>query len=234
MPCLPSAAFVFLGTGFTRPLRARRRALLFRRASSACSQAKVLSASGDSRSASTARLLNVIRRSALRAACQKCRSLGCPLSPHRFVICRVEAQCGAAHAPWQNTHSSGMFPTAGYDSAARLSGGFEAAMTISRRTLLHPDRDWLTTEQAAEILCVEPKSVIRVANSARHVTRTEKATARGTGYLWWRPDLEAMARIRRSARISMTSASRVLAAVLSGDLEFSSALRGPVEVRRGA
>lgn len=71
--------------------------------------------------------------------------------------------------------------------------------------------DWISTEQAAEMLCVDYKALLKVrCQTIRHVPVA--AAGRGYRYTWWRRDVEDLARLRKKANISLNVALRIMAA----------------------
>lgn len=63
--------------------------------------------------------------------------------------------------------------------------------------LAQPDRDWITTQQAAAILCVSVHTLRDYATLVPLTIRCRgKGTAHGVGRLWLRSEIDAVGRIK--------------------------------------
>lgn len=79
---------------------------------------------------------------------------------------------------------------------------------------IEPSRDWITTRQAARMLSISVSSFqsLEFKCGIRHRSRNARnvTDAYGLGWLWYRPDVEAAARIRSECRLGASAAVRVL------------------------
>lgn len=73
--------------------------------------------------------------------------------------------------------------------------------------------DWLTTREAAEVLCMEPEALCRNRGMRAGIRVEEPREIR-----WHRGDCEEVSRIVRECRIPRAAASRVLQAKREGRL----------------
>ena len=86
---------------------------------------------------------------------------------------------------------------------------------------------WVTTEQAAEILCMcrtNFQTQFRPINNyylVRNIFRGERSTqsARGQGRLWWIGDLFLIKNIRATLQVNMKSACHIFRALRRGELQ---------------
>ena len=85
---------------------------------------------------------------------------------------------------------------------------------------LQPDEEWMDTREAAAMLFVAPDSLSstfrpdREQLGVRRISRSKKGSGpRAVGYLYYRKDIEALARISRHAQLTPTQALRVLIAL---------------------
>lgn len=92
----------------------------------------------------------------------------------------------------------------------------------SQSTRLQPDESWITTEEAAEHLCVSAYTVVKIPrDSIQRIIRSTKGNAAvGSGYLWLRREVEYVAALRCGAHISLNSALRVFVAVRDDALKL--------------
>lgn len=89
-------------------------------------------------------------------------------------------------------------------------------MRMNRR---QPDHDWMTSEAAAAVLCVARGMLYqhRVHDTIQCRSRSRRSdNAQGTGRLWWRRDVEAIAKIKRECGLGLSGALRVFAAQREG------------------
>ena len=75
--------------------------------------------------------------------------------------------------------------------------------------------DWLTTREAAEVLCMEPEALCRY-RGMRAGIRVQAPSYRELR--WHRGDCEEVSRIVRECRVPRAAASRVLQAKREGRL----------------
>lgn len=93
----------------------------------------------------------------------------------------------------------------------------------SRTKRLQPDENWMTTEQAAEVLCVSQATMQTLpAGSIQRMVRTPgRVKAIGSGYLWYRPEVVATAELRTGAKLSLNSAVRVMSWVRDNQVSLA-------------
>lgn len=98
-------------------------------------------------------------------------------------------------------------------------------VTAARRQLRQPESNWISTEDAADLLCVERTYLLKVQPGVLRRTALGEPgkSARRHGYVWWKPDIEDLARLRKGAHLSLNVALRVLAAIDRG--EFPNLMR---------
>lgn len=77
---------------------------------------------------------------------------------------------------------------------------------------LLPSADWLNTEDAAERLCIDRRTLLKVGGdqTVRHIGDRD-------GYLWWKRDVQQLAGIRKRFKVSLNVALRIMAAERPGN-----------------
>ena len=93
----------------------------------------------------------------------------------------------------------------------------------NQSTRLQPDELWMTTEEAADALCVTTDYVVRISpNSIERIVRSMRGNDPvGSGYLWRRREVEYVAALRKGAHISLNAALRVFMSVRDQVLTLS-------------
>ncbi len=91
-------------------------------------------------------------------------------------------------------------------------------------TLRKPEPGWISMHQAAKLLHMSSENLYTLskfaqANGLRHKPRSMVAkSCRGSGILWYQPDIERLLRIKLKVRVSILNAIRIFGALHRGDI----------------
>ena len=98
------------------------------------------------------------------------------------------------------------------------------AIQKPQSTLLQSDESWMTTEEAADLLCVTSAVLPRMARGKiKEMVRSTRGHGPvGSGYLWCRREVEYVAELRKKSHLSLSSALRVMVSVRDAAFDLNS------------